>query len=313
MIGPGTGGPAMKLRSTALVIMAAMMLSSPAAANETLVLEPTSPWELDYAEDSCALRRLFGEGDRQTQLEMKRFQPGPELQTTVASKVKMSKQPIRFRFGEEREWEEEYPLFAQFGDELQGVIFTRSLHHTSPGEDSEREGATGAYLKTAPALEAEAAARIDALTLSGAFEHDLVLRTGPLEAPVEALNKCIDDLLTHWDLDVEAHKTRTRSAGPTNLERRQLVEPPARRLGHWGPARVRLAIVETGQVTQCHIQLPPGDPPSEERGCARIRNEFDFEPALDKDGRPMKSYYVTSLGPTVTVMEVRVQSTRPTD
>lgn len=303
----------MTLRSIVLAGLAAAGLCQQAAAKEPLVLEPSSHWELDYAEDSCALRRMFGEGEQQTQLEMRRYQPGSELQTTVASKAKIGRQAIRIRFGSEPESIVQYPLFAEFGGGMEGVILDRSLQNVSPARNYEREGWTGQSLAAEAALEAETAERINTLTLADAFEHDLVLNTGPLRAPIEAMNKCIDNLLAHWGLDVEAHKSRSRSAGPVNLAGRPPVGPPPRRLGTWGPAQVRLAIDETGQVTQCHIRTPPGDPPSEERGCAHIRNEIEFVPALDRDGRPMKSYYVTGVGQIVTTMEVRVQSSQPPD
>jgi hypothetical protein len=41
-----------------------MLLSAPAQAS-TLELNPSSKWVLDYAEDSCALRRMFGEGKKE--------------------------------------------------------------------------------------------------------------------------------------------------------------------------------------------------------------------------------------------------------
>jgi hypothetical protein len=303
----------MRFRSTGLALIAATSLCQPAAAKDTLVLEPSSHWEIDYAEDSCALRRLFGEAELQTHLEMRRYQPGVQLQTTVATKAKTTRKTLRFRLGDEGEWVERYAMLAEFGGELEGVIFDHSLPNAPPDHNFERDGLTGSHLAAAAALEAETAATIDSLAVAGAFENDLILRTGSLKAPMAALNQCIDNLLAHWELDVEAHKTRSRSAGPVNLAGRPPVVPPPRRLGTWGPAQVRLAIDETGQVTQCHIRMPPGEPPSEERGCARIRNEIEFVPALDNDGRPMKSYYVASVGPIVTTMEVRVQSTRPAD
>ena len=37
------------------------------------------------------------------------------------------------------------------------------------------------------------------------------------------------------------------------------------------------------------------DPAFEESSCADIQHAFEFEPALDKDGQPLKSYYVTSV------------------
>jgi hypothetical protein len=41
--------------------------------------------------------------------------------------------------------------------------------------------------------------------------------------------------------------------------------------------------------------MPMSDPEFEESSCADIQHAFEFEPALDNDGNPMKSYYITSV------------------
>jgi hypothetical protein len=310
----------MRVRPWPAALVFAATAASPASAQDALALEPSTPWELTYEADSCVLRRMFGTGERQTQLEMRRFEPGADLYLTVASKAKVARRNMRFRFGDEGEWQElPYPLVAEFGDELEGVMFTHSLPDAAGIQQPAPEALTGSYLQSAAALEAETAAKLDKLTLSGAFDADLVLRTSSLKAPLAALNVCMDDLLASWGLDARAHKTRRRSAGPVNLQGRALVDPPARWEGQWGPTRVRLAIDEGGLVTECYIELPlsiempRSDGDFEERSCARIRTAFDFDPALDEDGRPMKSYYITSIRPTVTIKEVWVSRTRPSD
>jgi len=60
-----------------------------------------------------------------------------------------------------------------------------------------------------------------------------------------------------------------------------------------GLVNVRLAIDEAGRITACHIQMPLSDPAFEESSCADIQHAFDFEPALDKDGKPIASYWIT--------------------
>jgi hypothetical protein len=275
----------------------AAALSQPAAAKEPLVLEPSSHWELDYAKDSCALRRMFGEGEQQTQIEMRRFQPDLTLQTTVATKAaKMTKRKYRFRFGTE-EWSDvENPLYAYLSDDFEGVIFLHSLVDAGIAQDAEPEEWGQFYIENdIAALEAEAGAKVQTLTISRAFRSDLLLKTGPLKQPLTALNQCIDELMSHWSIDVEAHKTRSRSATPVDFTGAASMvgyPPKMLRRGLPGLVNVRLDISETGRVMACHIQMPLSDPEFEESSCADIQHAFDFEPALDKDGKPMKSYYV---------------------
>ena len=279
--------------------LAAAGLSCPAIARD-LVLEPSSNWELDYAPDSCALRRTFGEGDRQTQLEMRRFSPSTTLQTTVATKAaKIARRSYRFRFGD-AEWDEiDHPLYAQFGNGLQGVIFRHALFEIPFDEDTEaREWDRFQRENDISALEAEAAAKVASVTISRAFHEDIVLNTGSLEEPFRALNGCVDDLLNRWGIDVAAHKTRSRSPLPLDPAKavRMVSYPPKMlRQNLPGLVNVRLDIDKTGRVTDCHIQMPLSDPEFETSSCADIQHALEFEPALDRDGNPMKSYFVTAV------------------
>jgi hypothetical protein len=113
---------------------------------------------------------------------------------------------------------------------------------------------------------------------------------------IEALQSCIDDLKTRWRIDVEAHKTLSRPAVPVNLDEvpgMMSYPPKMLQLNMPGLVNVRLDINETGRITACHIQMPLSDPAFEESSCADIQHALDFDPALDKDGTPISSYWIT--------------------
>lgn len=211
----------------------------------------------------------------------------------------MTKREYRFRFGD-ADWEKiDNPLYAYFAEDFEGVIFRHSLIELPIDEDESPEAWSRFYQENdVPALEADAGGKIESVTVARAFRDDIVLKTGPLKQPLLALNSCIDELLNHWGIDVAAHKTRSRSALPLDPERaaRMVGYPPkmlARSLP--GLVNVRLEIDEAGRVTDCHIQMPLSDPEFEESSCADIQHAFEFDPALDKEGQPMKSYFVTSV------------------
>jgi hypothetical protein len=291
----------MKLRFLPVAVVAITFGVAEPAAARTLELAPASPWNLHYDADSCVLRRAFGEGEQQTQLEMRRFQPGISLQTTVVTKAaRTTKRNYRYRFGDEAEWkEEEYPLYGHFADGFKGVIFLHSLLEIPLDEDSEPEEWIRFSIENdVLAMEAEAGAKLRSFTIARAFSDELILKTGPLKEPLLGLNQCIDELVTHWGIDVEAHKTRSRSAVPVNLKKAgRMIDYPPKMLRQSLPGlvNIRLDIDETGRVTQCHIQMPLSDPEFEETSCADIQHALDFDPALDKDSKPMKSYYVTAV------------------
>jgi hypothetical protein len=41
--------------------------------------------------------------------------------------------------------------------------------------------------------------------------------------------------------------------------------------------------------------MPLSDPEFAEASCADIEHAFEFEPALDKDGKPVASYWLTTI------------------
>jgi hypothetical protein len=71
--------------------------------------------------------------------------------------------------------------------------------------------------------------------------------------------------------------------------------PEMLRRGMPGLVNIRLAIDDAGRITACHIQMPLSDPSFEESSCADIQHALDFDPALDKDGKPIASYWITKV------------------
>jgi hypothetical protein len=293
------------LWAVAVVVSAAA--ASPAASQDRPGLAPSTAWTLDYADDSCALRRIFGEGEDQVYLEFRRFEPDLGLQTVIGSRRMKARQPVHFtyRFGNEADWQDVTGANTVTLDtenaEFSGVLFNpRFLVLPEYDELENDELAKFNYRQSHDlrAAESQAAASVDSITLRGAFRQELTLQLGRLDAPIKALNQCIDELMTHWGIDVEAHKTLTRPAVPINLpEVGSMIDYPPKmvRAEMQGVVNVRLAIDETGRITSCHIQMPLSDPEFEESSCVDVQHAIDFDPALDKDGTPIASYWVTKV------------------
>lgn len=283
------------------VIAVCAGLAGPSLAQDSPALRPSSPWTLDYDADSCALRRLFGEGEERAYLEIRRFDRGLGLQTVIATNwmTARNRRTFRYRFNTDTEWREAEGAFAlRMADGFSGVLFTPALVELPELEEMKDPLERARYLATLdlPALEDEAARPTDAITLIGAFRREITLELGAFGPPLKALRDCVEELRTHWDIDVEAHETLTRKAEPVNLEEvpRMMSYPPKMlREGLQGVVNVRLDVDPTGRITECHIQMPLSDPEFEESSCADIQHALDFDPALDKDGNPIPSYWTT--------------------
>lgn len=295
----------MKARGLAIGVALSTALAAPGLAkDDEPVYAASSPWTLDYDTDSCALRRMFGDGDDSIYLELIRFGPGPKLQALVASNRMKPRNPGKFKYRfdpAEAEWNDvDWAPTIKTDNGFAGVIFMPSLIRASedrnPTQVTERRPDLSS-LDTRDA-EREFAAQTERLAIRGAFRERIVLRLGSMAQPIAALNECIAELMTHWDIDLEAHKTLTRMATPLDFEKaaRMVSYPPKmaeKRMP--GIVNVRLSIDETGRVSRCRVQMPLSDPEFEASSCADIQHAFEFEPALDKDGKPIASFWTRAV------------------
>ena len=286
------------LWAAALAVLTAT--TAPAAGQDRPALAPSEPWAIDYDLDNCALIRTFGTDEDRVILEIRRFAPGWGLQTTVASNRLGA--PVRsrvsYRFNDDEDWQQPglgLPVTLDSG--LKGVIMEPSfvdLPELEAIEDPEKRAAFFQSLEFR-AIERQQAEAINSIRLRG-VGREFTLALGKFGAPIRALQDCVDELTTHWNIDVEAHRTLTRRARPIDVasSARMVSYPPqmARRRMP-GLVNVRLSVDATGKVTGCSIQMPLSDPAFEESSCADIQHAFEFEPALDKDGHPIVSYWIT--------------------
>jgi len=290
----------MAARLLAVATALSLSIACPVLAQDEPGLAPSTPWNLHYDDDSCALRRNFGSGENQVFLEFRRFAPGLSLQTVIASnRLKPRRQAqFRYRYGD-GDWQSAgTPLTGTLADGFSTVVFSSSIVQLPELDEIEDTNEREAYFRTLDlkSLELEQAAMVDSITLRGAFGERLMVPLGKFDEPIGALHACIDELMTHWNIDVEAHRSLSRSAQPIDFaDSASMVDYPPKMLRERLPGlvNVRLSIDETGKITDCHIQMPLTDPAFEESSCADIQHAFEFEPALDKDGNPIASYWTT--------------------
>ena len=114
------------------------------------------------------------------------------------------------------------------------------------------------------------------------------------------MRSCLDDLLGHWGINVEAHRSLMRQVKPRDMER--WVRPIIRnypsemlRTGEQGVVRIRLNVSAEGEPTDCSVQLPMSHDTFDEEACAQLLRYAEFEPALDGNGAPIASYWTTSV------------------
>jgi hypothetical protein len=138
------------------------------------------------------------------------------------------------------------------------------------------------------------------LLIERAFNKTLFLQTGSLRSPMAAMRTCLDELYSHWGIDVEAHRTLSRPAIPLDYARivREIQESyPASMVmgGNQGSLRVRLGVAADGKPTGCHMQVEYNAEAFERVACEKLMRYALFAPAVDKDDRPIASFYQVTI------------------
>lgn len=261
-----------------------------------LELAPTTGWQADFADESCALRRNFGDGKDEVSLEFRQFSPGVWFQVAVASPTlgMWVRSPQSYFLPDQPEDKPVEVLFNQgvtTSDGGKGLIVVSSLL------THENRATARSFEDTYVWADVDRDRREREVTgffLARAFKRDLVLRTGAMHEPMKVMRTCLDDLLSRWGLDPEAHRSiaqKVKMNASQSLWRRLSGLLP-RNAGDVAVIRGRLLIDEAGQLTGCTVLegALPGERVDE--FCQVVRKEAKFEPALDRNSQPMKSFYI---------------------
>lgn len=280
-----------------LIMLSAAFASAQVAAADPPVLEPSSKWVLDYADGYCRLVRQFGGSGRETIFYLEQYEPGDTYTVQIAG-PDFATQGLRqpsFRFGPEGG---SVPTYRLIGSSL-GKFGSGAMANEVallPKPERERNTLSEKDLgKVEPPMDPAAAKPI---TWFEVLEEQRVigrLALGSMHDPVKALNSCTEDLLTHWGIDVAAHKGRSRGVAvkgnPGDWIGAGDYPVELMRAGTQGVVHFRLDVDERGRATQCSIQQSTRPAQFDRVVCSKIARNARFEPALDSAGKPMKSFW----------------------
>jgi TonB family protein len=126
-----------------------------------------------------------------------------------------------------------------------------------------------------------------------------VFKTGPLDKAFAALRTCTDDLVRSWGLDSQQQSHLSRYPQPLGEPRlwvRSEDYPTAMlSASKQGLVNFRLAVDAQGAATSCEIQRSIGDKAFDLAACTALKRSAHFTPATDAKGRPVASFYLSSI------------------
>ncbi len=271
-----------------------MLFAAPPALAKAVLLEPSGKWQMIYDEDGCRLGRSFGEGKNLVILFLDRYQPASELIVSVVGKP-FARRDVAHQ-----------PIAVDFGPGLPASAAKESLVGVVGPDQTPMLMLGFRDLLNRPVIVHQTAvitprqeSAISQLTVRSRGQSDVTLRTGEMGAPMAAMRACTTDLVQHWKLDPVQQEHRM--AGPTPIHKpgewlRSGDYPTgALRMGVSAVIDFRLMVDAAGQTTECHIQRMTNNPEFATLTCKLLMKRAKFRPALDSEGKPIASYYVSSV------------------
>lgn len=273
-----------------------LLLAHPALAAKPVVeLKPSTPWNMDYARDSCLLIRAFGEGKQRIVLRFERTAPSTVFSLTIIGaplRTSSILSEVTVTFGPQgRPDKRERAPSGWSGEKKVPMVIIEATSILGPRPTTILD-----YIAISP----EAEQAIDNLLIDNRFSNSAyLLKLGPMGAPMKAMRACTDELLGHWGLDPAVQRTLRSLPEPLSNPGGWLrsADYPKESLasGMSAVIRFRLNVDAAGKATGCAIQSGTRSPDFEKITCALLVKRAIFKPASDQAGNPVASYFTSTV------------------
>ena len=266
--------------------LAVSAVGSEVSARELVTYAPSSVWEVEWASDSCHLKRRFGTPDDGVDLIVSQYGYGPGVEVALAghpiARSNGDVFPLDYTFGGQTKRTEKAGFVALLGEREAVVKFG-----TLPVEYDSDAGAW----RPDPAAEKQ----IVSIAIDQKRGDDFVIATGPMDKPLKALRDCSLQLLASWNLDADKHLTLARDVTPRSNPGRWLDESSYKKvlgtLDLVSDVRFQIMVDAEGNATSCRVPLGSTETLDGEELCRLLMKKARFEPALDASGTPIASYW----------------------
>jgi hypothetical protein len=295
-----------------LLIAGLAALPCLASAATPIHLTPSSPWVLDYAENSCRLIRQFGQGSDQTKLALESEAPGALDMVLIgkplgtfdeeapAKFLPVPSKPMKAIVG--RSTDKYLPMLLFSTVEL--------LSADAAAAEERKQAERKAHPEVRPPAETLAeqaakkaqrqafAANTTAIQVDARRNRPVILDTGSLGEAIKAFDQCSRDSLRDWGVDPDVDDRIVRSVwapapskwfSPDDYPRDMLVR------GQESTVKVRVLVDATGRVTKCTSLSHYTEPEFNKITCDKFTARAHFEPAELADGTKVPSYYVNKI------------------
>lgn len=281
----------MKLRQASLLFATlALTLVNPVAAKDkpVEVLTRTAKWDMHYDDDSCSIWGQFGEGKAQIAIRMTRYQPDSATELALYGQRLLNKAPyvkVATDFNSDGT-STTFPALSGKAEKLPLLLLgTRDL------ADRQRS-----FDDSVASLAPDQQDGIASLTITIGGDKPIHLPLSPAAGVWGAMRTCTTNLVRTWGFDPDEQASLSRRASPLVSPQKWLRSDDypnkALETGQIGVVRFRLDIAPDGTVSGCHVQMQSKPHDFSAVTCRAIELRARFDPALDKQGKAVRSYFV---------------------
>ena len=269
----------------AIVLIGELLLPSAQVEAKVVSLAPFTPWNVNYGEKICTLRRGFGAKEKPSVIIIDRFGPTDMFQLTVVSdEFKSFEQGkiLTLRFGEQKPRRIGSVVPGQTSTKTATLFFGNISLSEMIGDENDG---------WRPEVTSATEASVQTISISY-FSQERTFQTGPLDKAFDALRKCTNDLVTTWGLDPKEQATLLRRPEPHSVPSEWFIPsdyPSAmRNLGKQALVNFRLSVSAQGTPTACEIQSSYNDKKFDELTCAALMRRARFSPHSTQKATPCR-------------------------
>lgn len=247
-------------------LVMALLLTAPAAhAQEApIVLQPTTQWEVNYAENECRLLRSFGSGDQMVILRLARASSLEHFDLVLAGAGVPNL---------------DYRPTTTLRLEPQGA------ETVSDGYSTQIPNRPDRFLRLFDA-DSTFLAQFTPSQILGISAQNMILRLNltNVQSAIAALQTCHDDLLSSWGFDAAAYRALRSPPKAIGNEVAWVTTDDYPATEATGTTGMRLLIGVDGRISNCVVIKSSGSTLLDTAACRALIRRARFEPAIGADG-----------------------------
>ena len=265
-----------KVRRIVLAAAGMAACAAPAqAAGDVGPLQPTSPWVVDYGQDECFLDRNYGSEKQPLILAFYRVPMDGFVTVSLVTRKDSGRSrtgKAKIAVGAASPNDVTYRAYPVVGSDLRYFK---------------------AYVENGVSTIGNAAGT-STISIYAPGEVSHLFSVAGITAALHALDECVLDLGKTWGVPIEQQKRVKEPAKPLQ---QSIISPddyPASALDEnvSGRAQVRMWVDESGKPLECTPLKSSGSPLFGATTCKLLMRRAAFRPAIDVDGKPVRSIYV---------------------